>query len=41
MTPNLSGGLLNGAEAQSTGHDGRSGPEMTAGMESVTNPRDF
>lgn len=40
MTPNLSGGLVNGAAAQGTGHDGRSGPDMTAGMESVTNPRD-
>lgn len=40
MTPNPSGGLVNGAEFQGTGHDERSGPDMTAGMESVTNPRD-
>lgn len=40
MTPNLSGGLVNGAEARGAGHDGRLGPDMTAGMESVTNPRD-
>lgn len=32
MTPNLSGGFVNGTEAQ--------GPDMTASMERVTNPRD-
>lgn len=35
MTPNPSGGLVNGAEAR-----GALGPDLTAGMESVTNPRD-